>query len=200
MRSGVERSARAADPRDCDSADAERRSRLTHSYAVLSACELRCAARSSAIASRASSSARSLRSWPAWPLTQCQCTVWWASAASSRCHRSTFFTGFLSAVRQPLRFQPLIQLDDAVAQILAVGVEVDRAGPLERLQRRDRRHQLHAVVGGVRLAALDLLACARRSAGSRPSRPGPGLPEQAPSVWMIDSVRSAHAQSLASIP
>ena len=35
------------------------------------------------------------------------------SAASSRFHRSTFFTGFLSAVRQPLRFQPLIQLGDA---------------------------------------------------------------------------------------
>ena len=32
------------------------------------------------------------------------------AAFSSRCHSSTFFTGFLSAVRQPFFFQPLIQL------------------------------------------------------------------------------------------
>ena len=79
------------------------------------------------------------------------------SAASSRCHRSTFFTGFLSAVRQPLRFQLLIQRHDAVAQILAVGVQIDPARPLQRFERGDRRHQLHAVVGGVRLAAFELL-------------------------------------------
>jgi hypothetical protein len=36
-------------------------------------------------------------------------------------------------------------------------VNVDETRPLERFQRRDRGHQLHAVVGGVRLAALELL-------------------------------------------
>src|SRR5262245_5741232 len=46
---------------------------------------------------------------------------------------------------------------DALANILAVGGEVDDAGFLQRLQRGDRRHQLHAVVGGVRLAALQFL-------------------------------------------
>src|SRR6266404_2256528 len=46
---------------------------------------------------------------------------------------------------------------DALADILAVGGEVDHAGFLERFQRRDRRHQFHAVVGGVRLAALQFL-------------------------------------------
>src|ERR1700733_1615893 len=45
---------------------------------------------------------------------------------------------------------------DALTDILAVGVEVDRTGFFERLQRRDRRHQFHAVVGGVGLAALHL--------------------------------------------
>ena len=60
--------------------------------------------------SRASSSARSLSSWPSWPLTQCQLISCGASAFSSRCHSSTLRTGFLSAVRQPFFFQPLIQL------------------------------------------------------------------------------------------
>src|SRR6202171_2428360 len=46
---------------------------------------------------------------------------------------------------------------DALTHILAVGVEIDRAGLFEGFQRRDRRHQLHAVVGGVRLAALQFL-------------------------------------------
>src|SRR5882762_5710828 len=46
---------------------------------------------------------------------------------------------------------------DALAHILAVGGEVDAARLLQRLQRRDRRHQLHPVVGGVGLAALQFL-------------------------------------------
>src|SRR4051794_8992238 len=46
---------------------------------------------------------------------------------------------------------------DALADILAVGIEVDAARLLQRLQRRDRRHQLHAVVGGVRLKTLQFL-------------------------------------------
>src|ERR1700675_4590200 len=46
---------------------------------------------------------------------------------------------------------------DAVAQILAVGMDVDEARPLERIERGDRGHELHAVVGGMGLAALELL-------------------------------------------
>jgi hypothetical protein len=37
--------------------------------------------------------------------------MWWRSAAcSSLCHSSILRTDFLSAVRQPFFFQPLIQL------------------------------------------------------------------------------------------
>src|SRR5579883_506161 len=57
-----------------------------------------------AMALRASASARSFSGCPEWPRTQCQLTSWRAAAASSRCHSSTFFTGFLSAVLQPRRF------------------------------------------------------------------------------------------------
>src|SRR3974390_1516771 len=46
---------------------------------------------------------------------------------------------------------------DALTQILAIGVEVDQARLPERFERGDRRHQFHAVVGGVRLAALQFL-------------------------------------------
>ena len=46
---------------------------------------------------------------------------------------------------------------DTVAQILTVGVDIDPARPLERLERRDRRHQLHAVIGGIELAAFEFL-------------------------------------------
>src|SRR5690606_2115317 len=58
---------------------------------------------------RASSSARSFMSWPAWPLTQCHLISWCLAASSRRCQSSMFLTGFLSAVFQPLRFQPFIQ-------------------------------------------------------------------------------------------
>src|SRR3989338_3630495 len=51
-----------------------------------------------AIASRASSSARSFSGWPAWPFTQCSVTLWRFRASSSACQSSTFLTGFLSAV------------------------------------------------------------------------------------------------------
>src|ERR1039458_2694953 len=46
---------------------------------------------------------------------------------------------------------------DAVTEILTVGVDIDAAGPLERFERGNRRHQLHAVIGCVDLAALQLL-------------------------------------------
>src|SRR5450756_1389697 len=58
---------------------------------------------------------------------------------------------------------------DAVAQVLAVGVNIDHAGPLERLQRRDRRHQFHSVIGGVRLAALELLLVVAESQNCAPA-------------------------------
>jgi hypothetical protein len=61
---------------------------------------------------------------------------------------------------------------DAVLQIFAVGVDVGDAGKFQRLQRRDRRHQLHAVVGGLRLAAFQLLfTIAESEHGSPAARP-----------------------------
>src|SRR5262245_42147849 len=49
---------------------------------------------------------------------------------------------------------------DALHHVDRVGVELDLARALERLQRADRGHQLHAVVGGLRLAPVQLLLCA----------------------------------------
>src|SRR4051794_16675288 len=47
---------------------------------------------------------------------------------------------------------------NAVLHILAVGVKVDGAAAAERLEPLDRRGELHAVVGGERLAAGERLA------------------------------------------
>ena len=90
--------------------------------------------------------------------------------------QSTFFTGFLSAVRQPRCFQPWIQVGDAVLHVLAVGVERHLAAALSAGQRLDHRGEFHAVVGGGALAAEQLLLVVRPSAAAHPSRPGPGCP------------------------
>ena len=129
--------------------------------------------------SRASSSARSFSAGRHGPCTQCQST----SCAPSA------------------RVEPLPQID-VLDRLLVGGVPAvasssrgsssmmpsrtywlsvwrsTRAGPLQRLQRRDRRHQLHAVVGGLRLAAGQLLARGRPNAGSRPSRRGRDCPSR----------------------
>src|SRR5262249_15559732 len=76
---------------------------------------------------------------------------------------------------------------DAVAQILAVGVDVDEAGALERLERGDRRHQLHAVVGGVGLATLQLLDVIAEGEDRAPAA-GTGI-ARAGAVGMDDDVR-----------
>ena len=49
------------------------------------------------------------RRWPLWPFTQCHSTRCGAAASTSSCQSSAFFTGFLSAVRQPFLRQPWIQ-------------------------------------------------------------------------------------------
>ena len=48
-------------------------------------------------------------------------------------------------------------LRDALPHILRIGVEIDGAGALECVQALDRGPQLHAVVGGVCLAAGNFL-------------------------------------------
>ena len=84
----------------------------------------------------ASASARSLPGWSLWPFTQCQRIWCCAASVSSSRQSSAFFTGFLSAVFQPLRFQPWIQRLDAVLHVLRVGVDIDVAAARQRSRAR----------------------------------------------------------------
>src|SRR5262245_29744656 len=80
---------------------------------------------------------------------------------------------------------------DAITQILAVGVNVDETGSLQRFQRRDRGHQLHAVVGGVRLAALELLLVIAEGKNRAPPA-GPRI-AGAGAIGVDDYVRLDHS-------
>src|SRR5581483_10866892 len=87
-------------------------------------------------------------------------------------------------------------LRDSILEIVRIGVNLDGAGTVQRLERADRRGELHAVVGGDRLAAGELLAPAiefeDRSppAGPRVSRTG--------AVGVNDDPIPAHAAGLIS--
>src|SRR6516165_2193650 len=60
---------------------------------------------------------------------------------------------------------------DSVAQIFAVGVNVDEARTLERFEGLDCRHELHAVVGGLGVTALQFLdVLAEREDGAPAAR------------------------------
>ena len=63
---------------------------------------------------------------------------------------------------------------DPLLDIFRVGMDIDPRRPLQRLERRDRRRQLHAVVGGRRLAAGQLLAMRARDQDRAPPA-GPGV-------------------------
>ena len=146
--------------------------------------------------SRASSSARSLSSWPAWPLTQCHDTLCWAERRVEALpqlgvlHR--LFVGGLPAVLLPA----VNPFADAVLHVDGVDVHLDRAGPLQAFQCHDGRHQLHAVVGGQRLAARQFLARAvvieddAPAARTRISRTG--------AIGMDDNLVRRHAAGMAS--
>src|SRR5688572_28022777 len=60
-------------------------------------------------------------------------------------------------------------LRDAFLHVLGVGVQAHAAGALERLQRADHRGELHAVVGGVRFPAPQLLLRAARAQQHAPA-------------------------------
>jgi hypothetical protein len=146
------------------------------------------------MASRASWSARSFSAWPAWPRTQRQSTSWAPISASRRCHSSAFLTG-CPAGGAPAVAPPVVDpAGDAVPDVFGVGMDLDLAAALERLERGDRRHQLHAVVGGHGLAARQLLLGAAGAqygapaAGARIARAG-AVGED------VDRVRVAHAAS-----
>src|SRR5690606_18945484 len=129
-------------------------------------------------------SARSLSSWPAWPLTHFHSMVWRLVASSSACQSSRFFTGFLSAVFQPLRFQPCIQL---WTPFLTYWLSVCSSTVQGRLR------ALSASMAAVSSILLLVVSCSPPHNSLvlspycriAPQPPGPGLPEQAPSVWII---------------
>ena len=93
----------------------------------------------SSASAQASASTRSFSGWPLWPLTQCHSTRCGAEASTSSCHSSAFLTGFLSG-GAPAVLPPFVDpAGDPVADIGAVGVELDPARLLERLERRGSR-------------------------------------------------------------
>src|SRR6185312_8487087 len=58
--------------------------------------------------------------------------------------------------RAPAVFLPAVDpRRDAAPEIFTVGMKIDGARSFERLQSRNRGHQLHAIVGGVRFAAFE---------------------------------------------
>src|SRR5690606_23745509 len=134
--------------------------------------------------SRASSSARSLSSSPLWPFTQCQEMSWRLVASSKACQSSTFFTGFLSAVFQPLRFQPWIQpWTPFLTYWLSVWISTlqGRVRALSASMAAVSSILLLVVSGAPPFNSLRCCPNCRMA----PQPPGPGLPEQAPSVWMM---------------
>ena len=66
-------------------------------------------------------------------------------------------TGFLAAVRQPLLFQMSIQPVTPPRKYWESVCRTHVAWAVQGLKRLDRRGQLHAIVGGERLAAFQLL-------------------------------------------
>src|SRR5690606_34237780 len=116
--------------------------------------------------------------------TQCQVIWWRCVASSSACHSSTFLTGFLSAVLQPFRFQPCIQL---WTPFLTYWLSVCRSTAQGRVRALSASM---AAVSSILLLVVSAsppfnsLRC-RPNCRIAPQPPGPGLPEQAPSVWMI---------------
>ncbi len=154
-------------------------------------------ARTAAMASRASASARSLSAWPACPRNQCHRTRCLCESRIEPLPQvdilDRLLLGRAPAVALPLRHPG----QDAVAQVLTVGMDVDQARPLERVERRDCGHELHAVVGGMRLAALEL-PHVRAGGQDRPPAARTRI-ARAGAVGMNDDVRLAH-RALLSMP
>jgi mannose-6-phosphate isomerase-like protein (cupin superfamily) len=130
---------------------------------------------------RASSSARSLPGSPAWPFTHFQSISCGPIAAVSRRHRSSFLTGFLAEVSQPLRCQPWIHLVIPSSRYLLSVYKVTVVG------RCSASSAWMAAISSIRLFVV--CASPPYSSFSRPAPwsttphpPGPGLPLHAPSV------------------
>src|SRR5260370_30621616 len=83
-------------------------------------------------------------------------------------------------------FPDMDPFGDAAVHILAVGIKLDDARTLERLERRDGGGELHAIVGRMRLAALELALMAVPGEHRAPAA-GPGI-FRAGAVGMNDHV------------
>jgi len=83
----------------------------------------------------------------------------------------------VAAGRLPATAYPVLHpLGDALADVLRVGMEDDRARLGQGFQRHDRAHQLHAVVGGGWVAAGNLALAAIAAQQCAPAT-GPGIAE-----------------------
>jgi hypothetical protein len=70
----------------------------------------------------------------------------------------------------PAVLPPLVDpAGDSVANVIAVGMELDPARALQRLQAADRGDQLHPVIGGQRLAAGNLALLVANAKKRRPA-------------------------------
>jgi hypothetical protein len=137
-----------------------------------------------------SASARSFSTWPAWPLTQRHSMRW---------------------RRQPIQFPPQLgvlhrllvsgapaapfpgvdPLADALLHILRIGMHARMHRTLEGLQGADHGGQFHAVVGGRPRRRTVPFRGVHPQDGT-PHPPGPGLPLQAPSVYISTISLPAH--------
>ena len=109
-------------------------------------------------------------------------TSWRLRASSSRCHSSTFLTGFLSAVFQPSLLPAVDPLADAVLHVFGVGVQIDARRASSRPPAPRWRPSAPCGCWWSPARRRTAPCGARPRSGSRPSRRGPGFPEQAPSV------------------
>src|SRR5262245_33453543 len=81
---------------------------------------------------------------------------------------------------------------DAAAQVFAVGMKLDRARALERLECRDRGSELHPVVGRVRLSPFELALVSVPGEYRTPAA-GSGVP-RAGAVGVNDHVPRAQGE------
>src|SRR5438445_1349486 len=129
----------------------------------------------------ASASARSFSGCPACPFTQCHAMRCSLARRSSSRHRSKFFTGFLSAVRQPRRFQscshslmPFWTYCESVYTATSHGGFRDSSARITAVS----SIRLLVVLGSPPKSFLLSPPALTRA----PHPPGPGFPLQAPSV------------------
>ena len=110
------------------------------------------------------------------------------------CQRSTFFTGLRSEVFQPFRFQPAIQPVTPPRTYCESGVEIDR--PLALSAPTAPRSPPSAPCGCWWCQRAPPFSSLRWpfQASTAPQPPGPGLPEQAPSL-QIETRPVSHASS-----